>query len=221
MCAQQLLIDFDNLDAQMGVGVVTKMVEQPKEKKYKYKIDKKLLKECLVDFEGTSPNRILYVQELNKLIGVIFNKHFSKYAYMQEDLSGEAIAAVYSKREYYEPSRDAYNFMYAVIRNEIGNKILKYTKENLIEDYTCYSNMNTGNKVEYYDDIPKMAAKYFDNLVGDVDMNYTVVEKRDVADLALYLKLNERKSRIHDAPEYVEVSQHTINVMYNLLKLAI
>lgn len=209
-----MVIDFGEF-SRSDAGTTDAPVTAQEQRRYKYKIDKRLLRECLVSDNADSR----CILELNKLVDTIFNKHFSKYVYMKEDLACDAVAAVYSKRSYYEPSRDAYNFLYAVIRNEIGNKILKYTKETLIEDYADYCNSSAGNKVDFYEDIPKRAAKYFDDLVGDSDSNYTVIERRDVPDLLLYLKLNERKSRVHEAPEYVELSQHTLNVMYELIRL--
>lgn len=184
--------------------------------KYKFVINKKLLHEFLIDNSSNSRVNIMYLNELKKLIRTIFNRHFSKYFYMMQDLMGDAITAVFVKKSYYEPNRDAYNFLYAIIRNEIGNKILKYTKEHLIDSYAGFD--NTPMKVDYFDDIPRTARKYVDELVGDIDANYAVVKDKDVLDLLIYLKMNERKGVLHHAPEYLELTQTSIDVLYELLR---
>lgn len=215
MYEQQLLMDFDNGGTAIESGPAVN------DKKYKYRIDKKLLRLCWEEDGVSGKDSKRAVAELKKLINAIIKRHFSNYMYMSRDLMSDALTAVYSKRSYYEPTRDPYNLLYFIIRNTIGNKILKYSKEYLIDSYVDYYNTNSTGKVEYMYDIPKCASKYFDALVGDVDENYVVVPSKDVTDLLLYLKLNEHRSRIKAAPEFVEVEQHSVNVMYNLLKTVI
>lgn len=213
MFEQQLLMDFDN----GGTAIES---EPTVKKKYKYRIDKKLLRLCWAN-EVSSREAARAAAELKKFANVVLRRHFSNYTYMARDLISDAMAAIYNKRSYYDPTRDPYTLMYCIMRNEMGNKILKYSKEYLIDSYVDYYNTNSTGKVEYMYDIPKCASKYFDALVGDVDENYVVVPSKDVTDLLLYLKLNEHRSRIKAAPEFVEVEQHSVNVMYNLLKTVI
>jgi len=215
MFEQQLLMDFDN------GGTTIESEPTVKEKKYKYRIDKKLLRLCWAGDDVSSKDAARAAAELKKFANVVLKRHFSSYTYMARDLISDAMAAIYRKRSYYDPKRDPYTLMYCIIRNEIGNKILKYSKEYLIEDYVDYYNSNSTGKVEYMDDIPRCASKYFDALVGDIDENYVVVPNKDVTDLLVYLKLNEHRSRIKAAPEFIEAEQHSVNVMYNLLKTVI
>jgi len=166
---------------------------QPQEERfYKHPIDKKLLKEMLTDIDCKSPNMSAYIKELNKLCDVIFNKHFSKYYTMKEDLEGDAVLAVYNKRKYYNPEKDAYNFLYAIMRNEMTNKLSKLNRITLVDDYMPYDNAIERRSTDDMDDIPQNVLKWSDYMVGDIEFNWVKIPRKEVLELMVWLKLHER-----------------------------
>ena len=194
---------------------------QQEERFYKHPIDKKLLKEMLTDTDGTSPNVSAYIRELNKLCDVIFNKHFSKYYTMKEDLEGDAVLAVYNKRKYYNPEKDAYNFLYAIMRNEMTNKLSKLNRISLVDDYMPYDNAIERRNEDDMDDIPQNVLKWSDYMVGDIDFNWVRIPRKDVLELMVWLKLHERGQHPKITPSYLKPTEENMNALYKLLKLIV
>lgn len=191
------------------------------ERFYKHPIDKKLLKEMLTDTDCKSPNVSAYIKELNKLCDVIFNKHFSKYYTMKEDLEGDAIVAVYNKRQYYNPEKDAYNFLYAIMRNEMTNKLSKLNRISLIDDYMPFDNAIERRSTEDMEDIPQNVLKWSDYMVGDIDFNWVRIPRKDVLELMVWLKINERGQHPKITPSYLKPTEENMNALYKLLKLIV
>ena len=187
---------------------------------YKNPIDKKLLKEMLTDLDCSSKNVSAYVKELNKLVDVVFNKHFSKYYTMREDLEADAVLAVYNKRQYYNPDKDDYNFVYSIMRNEITNKLSKLNRISLVEDYVPFDRAverDTDNAGE----IPQKVLKWTDYMVGDVNFNYVKIPKKDILEVMVYLKIHERGQHPNCLPSFLKPSVENMNALYKLLKLVI
>lgn len=191
------------------------------ERFYKHPIDKKLLKEMLTDTDCKSPNVSAYIKELNKLCDVIFNKHFSKYYTMKEDLEGDAIVAVYNKRQYYNPEKDAYNFLYAIMRNEMTNKLSKLNRISLIDDYMPFDNAIERRSTDDMEDIPQNVLKWSDYMVGDIDFNWVRIPRKDVLELMVWLKINERGQHPKITPSYLKPTEENMNALYKLLKLIV
>ena len=196
-------------------------VPQQEERFYKHPIDKKLLKEMLIDTESKSPNVSAYIRELNKLCDVIFNKHFSKYYTMKEDLEGDAVLAVYNKRQYYNPEKDAYNFLYAIMRNEMTNKLSKLNRISLVDDYMPYDNAIERRNEDDMEDIPQNVLKWSDYMVGDIDFNWVRIPRKDVLELMVWLKLHERGQHPKITPSYLKPTEENMNALYKLLKLIV
>lgn len=187
---------------------------------YKNPIDKKLLKEMLTDMDCNSKNVSAYVRELNKLVDVIFNKHFSKYFTMREDLEADAVLAVYNKRQYYNPDKDAYNFIYSIMRNEMTNKLSKLNRISLVEDYVPYDR-EVERESDYMGEIPSKVLKWTDYMLGDVSFNYVKIPKKDILEVMVYLKIHERGQHPNCLPAYLKPSVENMNALYKLLKLVI
>lgn len=187
---------------------------------YKNPIDKSLLKDMLTDLDYSSKNVSAYARELNKVADVIFNKHFSKYYTMKEDLESDAVLAVYNKRKYYNPDKDAYNFIYAIIRNEIQNKLSKLNRISLVEDYIAFDRAVERN-TDDTGDIPQKVLKWTDYLLGDIDFNWVKIPKKDVLEVMTYLKIHERGQHPNCLPSYLTPSVENMNALYKLLKLVI
>ena len=187
---------------------------------YKNPIDKKLIKEMLTDTDCSSKNVSAYVRELNKLVDVVFNKHFSKYFTMKEDLEADAVLAVYNKRQYYNPNKDAYNFVYSILRNEITNKLSKLNRISLVEDYMPFDKP-MGNDAYDTEDMPQKVLKWTDYMLGDVNFNYVKIPKKDILEVMVYLKIHERGQHPNCLPTYLKPSVENMNALYKLLKLVI
>lgn len=216
------------LEADVQVDVMEKPKKKIREFKpsddvsdriYKNPIDKKLLKEMLLDTDCKSSNVSAYVRELNKMVDVIFNKHFSKYYTMKEDLESDAVLAIYNKRQYYNPDKDAYNFIYAIMRNEITNKLSKLNRISLVEDYVPFESAVEKSSEE--NEIPEKIMKWTDYMLGDVDFNWVKIPKKEVLEVMVWLKIHERGQHPNCLPSYLKPSVENMNSLYKLLKLII
>lgn len=75
------------------------------------------------------------IREVEKVATVIFNKYFRhKYGYLKYDLKHVVILAVLNRHANFDPQYRAYNYIYTIARNEMGNFIKKVTKEHLTDD---------------------------------------------------------------------------------------
>ena len=227
--SQYLLFDFGDSNNDVIVAPKKRRGRKPKtyqdnipvqDRVYKMPINKQLLKDMLLDIDSVADNKSDYVKELNKLVGVIFNKHFSKYYTMKEDLESDAILAVYNKRQYYNAEKDAYNFIYAIMRNEMTNKLSKLNRISLIDSYVTFSETSC-TKESDSDSIPPNVLKWADYLVGDEDFDYIKIPKKDVLEVMVWLKIHERGQQNRCAPTFILPTENNINALYKLLKLII
>jgi DNA-binding transcriptional regulator GbsR (MarR family) len=187
---------------------------------YKNPIDKSLLKDMLTDLDYSSKNVSAYARELNKVVDVIFNKHFSAYYTMKEDLEADAVLAVYNKRKYYNPNKDVWNFIYSIVRNEITNKLSKLNRILLVDD--CVSMDRAVEHTDSYaDEIPQKVLKWTDYMVGEVNFNYVKIPKKDILEVMVYLKIHERGQHPNCLPVFLKPTVENMNALYKLLKLII
>lgn len=182
------------------------------EEQYKYKIDKELLKQFFLT-EGDPTKEQL--REIKKVLNVVMVKHFQKYMNMADDLIQYALLAVLERRSKYDPAFSAYNYIYSIFRNEIGNNIVKLTRESSVEDMIIYKE----NIVESYTDepLPPEVIRYKEYLTGEKPFTYLKVPKRDVLNLILFLKVHESHRQIN-VPGFVKDSKNVIDIMYKMLK---
>lgn len=79
------------------------------------------------------------INEINKVITIVLNHYFGKYYRMFKELRAWAMLAIVERHQNYDSNWSAYNYVYRISRNEIGNKISKYFKD----------------KEEFVDEIPE------------------------------------------------------------------
>lgn len=219
-CEKQIEADMEEKPYVNNRGKKYKPISDIADRVYKNPIDKALIKELLTDTDCSSKNISAYVRELNKLVDVIFNKHFSKYFTMKEDLEADAVLAVYNKRQYYNPDKDAYNFVYSIMRNEMTNKLSKLTRISLVEDYVPFDRA-VERDTDDMGEIPQKVLKWTDYMVGDVNFNYVKIPKKDILEVMVYLKIHERGQHPNCLPTYLKPSVENMNALYKLLKLVI
>lgn len=178
------------------------------EKKYKYVIDQKALTDfCLSVTEPTEHQ----LDEINKVITVVFIKHFSNYV-GNEDLKQWALLYVLQNRVKYDPSFSAYNFIYTGIRNEIGNKIKKYSHEVFTDDYAAFDNRSYDVSPE---ELPEEVRKYAPYLLGQKLFSKVKISVPDVLPLMMFLKSNDKK--LYKIPDFVEDNPNAVYILYKLL----
>lgn len=180
------------------------------EQQYKIPIDKEMLtKLFLVDNDKITSEML---EELNKVINVVFIKHFSKYAH-NEDLRQSAILSVLEHKPKYDPSYPAYNYVYSICRNEIGNKIKKYGKETFVEDLIPFQKVYSGGESE----LPPEIAKYYPYLAGIMPFCMVKIPKTDVLNLILFVNLHDKKVKPSRVPDFVEDDSKSLGLLYRLL----
>lgn len=110
------------------------------------------------------------IREVRKVVLVVFNKYFHKYAYMKRELISTTMAAILERHRNFDPRFRAYNYVYTIARNEIGNRIKKVTKEtftdDLAKDYDRADNNDYG-VAEIGEMGPKLAG-LFDGYTCDI-----------------------------------------------------
>ena len=189
--------------------------ENPK-KVYSIKIDKELLYEFLM-CEDDEVNDVHFA-EIKKLMIIVMYKYYQGKAYLKEDLMSEAMSIIMSRRKGFDPDRDAYNYLFTQIRNEIGNNIYRWTKEVSSEDnLSCKEEGMYDIETLENTDVPEGVIRYRRYLTGEEDFTVKRISRTDVVDIICWLKLHERKT-IKDAPEYIKAEQKSVNVLYNVLK---
>lgn len=178
-------------------------------KKYKYVINQEVLTDfCLSDGEVTSEQ----LAEIEKVLTVVFIKHFSNYI-GNEDLKQWALLYVLANRHKYDPSFSAYNFIYTGIRNEIGNKIKKYSKEVFTEDYAAFDNRCYDVDPE---ELPEEVRKYASYLLGQKLFVKKRIPVGDVLPLMMFLKQADKKP-LMKVPDFVLDNENAVFILYKIL----
>lgn len=101
-------------------------------KDYYIKVDEKLLTSFfLKPYQEATKEEI---RELNKMIMVVINKHYLKYRRHERELRALCMLAILDRHPRFNPKFRAFNYLYTLCRNEIGNKIAKYSREEFSDD---------------------------------------------------------------------------------------
>lgn len=74
------------------------------------------------------------IAEIYKVIQIVLNHYYSKYYCKFKELRSWAMLAILERHQNYNPVWSSYNFVYRIARNEIGNKLSKYGKEEFMEE---------------------------------------------------------------------------------------
>lgn len=184
-------------------------------KEYKIPINKDMLTQLFFVDNDKITSEML--EELNKVINVVFIKHFSNYS-NNEDLRQQALLAVFEHKPKYDPSFSAYNYIYSICRNEIGNKIKKYGKETFVDDLLPYQR---GFSDISGDSLPPEVKRYFSYLAGMLPFRMVKVLKADVLPLILFLNLHDKQARPAKVPEFIEENPKSLGLMYRMLQNSI
>lgn len=185
---------------------------QPLDKQYKYTIDKSKL-QLFFDLSIDINSRSDILKEVEKVIVVVIVKHFSSgYEDLSEDFKSIAWHAAFSRRHSGRFNHDmsAYNYLYTLFRNEIGNAIHKYTREqvsdigSLLKDAICPE-----TKAEFPPEIEP-----FLELFSTGDFTIQRISQKDALTCILFLsKYDKTRAKI---PSFLDKSY--IPIMFNLLK---
>lgn len=183
------------------------------------KVNKLLLKE----FFSTPKPKITKEQlaELDKIFNIIIAKYYSKYYYMSEELRDFARVAVLSRHDKYDPSYDAYNYIFTIFRNEVGNRIKSMSREasleSSIEERHNVAVIRTlTSLMESAAELPPEIRRYAGYLSGETPFTMIRVSKKDMVPLMLFIKAHEPINTV--IPEFVSKIKSPIKVLYSLLK---
>ncbi len=183
------------------------------ENEYKFKIDKEILKDFFTSEGDPTPE---HLKEIKKVFNVVMIKHHSSQLKMSDELVGYAILALLERRKQYDPSYSAYNYIYSIFRNEVGNKLhkLQNPKEFYMEDLLSFKErmVDTGK-----DELPQEVQRYTEYLTGQKNYTFIRIPKKDVLDLLIFLRSFESKREVK-VPEFILKSKGIIKVLYKLLK---
>jgi hypothetical protein len=180
---------------------------------YRNEINKELLREFLLCDEDLMGNA--HLTEVYKVIDIVIHKYHSDVKSHISDLRAAAFALILERRQRFNPDLDAYNFIFTIARNEVGNNILRWRREFAIEDVMgvkepCYNESISS-------DIPLACAKYVHYLTGEADFTVKRIARKDVADIICYLRCAENKQTA-PLPEFLQNRQNSSEILYKLLK---
>lgn len=179
--------------------------------KYKIKIDKEVLTDFFLNDQITDK----HLSEIRKVFNVVLIKHYSKYSINADELFQYAITAILERRDRYDQSFSAYNYIFTCFRNEVGNKINKLSREQLLEDILSFK--ESISTMEGTAELPLEISKYKDMLIGVEDFTIKRITKSDVLNLILFLRLYESKRQVK-IPTFLEEHRNATQVLYKTLK---
>lgn len=191
-----------------------KELKEERQALYKIKINKELLYEFLLCDEDEIGQ--VHMDEVYKVLNIVFNKYSSSYSYMKKEVVSQAFATILDRRAGFNPDMDAYNYLFTMARNEIGNTLYRWNKESHSEDDLNYR--EPGHDIETEDlDLPASIVKYAHYLSGEMDYTVKRVAKKDAVDILIFLRLNERKHQ-QKAPEFLKDKKNSIDVLYRIIR---
>lgn len=193
-------------------------------------VDKEVLYEFLVSPIPEVNNS--HLAELNKLISIVVNKHFKGYQFKCTPTS-IVMSDLLIKKHGYDPNRDAYNYLYTMIRNLIGNFL---RKDNYLDNRSVDFDTKRSDTSYDVDDIErKETGDFTDDLKQDLTLEevesfqqlkpymeyltcsvpYTIkrVSRGDAMALLLYMEKNLKTRAVE-----INLSKVEYNAIYRLLK---
>lgn len=179
---------------------------------YKVPVDKQALTDMMMSAEEPTAAQL---KEFRKVVTIVVIKHFGKYLSHFEELYQFAVAAVFERKERFDPTFSAYSFLYTICRNEIGNKIKKYTREVVVEDILPMTNASC--ELEETVSVPKEIAKFRKHLTGEVDFEYVELTKLECVHVSAFLMMHQPLRC--KPPEYFEDDSKIVSVLYKLHQL--
>lgn len=104
--------------------------------RYRINVNESLLDSFYAKPKDQATNKEL--NEVNKVITIVLNHYYAKYYRIFKELRAWAMLAILERHQNYDPAWRSYNFIYRISRNEIGNKISKYMKEEYVDEIPEY-----------------------------------------------------------------------------------
>lgn len=143
---------------------------------YRVKIDKSKLKEFFTTPLSSVTKE--QKQEVEKVITAVLIHHYQKYYYQFRELRSLALLYVCERHDRFNPSMDAYNYMYTAIRNCIGNHVGR--KSSKMEDF-C--DILPDRPIDFSEEQEEALNKYRKFLASEEHFTFVKVDKADVLDL--------------------------------------
>ena len=100
--------------------------------RYRIKVNKQLIDSFYSKPKDQATQK--EIAEIYKVIQIVLNHYYSKYYCKFKELRSWAMLAILERHQNYNPVWSSYNFVYRIARNEIGNKLSKYGKEEFMEE---------------------------------------------------------------------------------------
>lgn len=167
------------------------------------KINKEMLYEFLVLPNSDITSK--HYTEIKKVVDIVMSKWWSSYSYLRKEVIDEVVGVILERKVRYNPKMDAYNYIFTMVRNQVGNFIHKLTKEVKIDlNVSGYDSIKDIDGVVFDESVPSFLEKYLVYLLGEVDFNYMRVSHRDLFPLLLFLVKNspvELKSKLKVSDE--------------------
>lgn len=181
---------------------------------YSIPIDKELLYEFLVADQEMIGD--IHFKEVEKLMTVVFYRYQSSHMNIRQEVFSEVLCTILQRRSTFDLTRDAYNYLFTQMRNEMGNVCYRLTKELKSEDVLNLKEQDCSPE-EPLDMLPPSVVRYYHYLTGEEDFTLKRIAKKDVLDLMIYLRTNDRSKEV-PIPDYFKNIKNLPQVMYKLLK---
>lgn len=125
------------------------------------------------------------IKEVRKVIHIVLCCHFSKHL-NDPDLVQLAYYEILKRSDRYDPQYDAYNYIYTVCRDQIGN-FLKRNHDTPVEDVVAvHEDLVDGD----YGEVPPVVDAFRDELLGLADYNYRRVSRKKAFALLVWLRMH-------------------------------
>lgn len=182
------------------------------EKSYKYTIDKQKLQEFCTGADIDES----HLKAIDMLATVVLLKYFPSMSCYFKDLRQYMYLKACEIRHYkiYDSKQSAYNFLYTTLKNDVLNKLWKFSKEPNFEDIlssvisaeaskgnsdfsdvvvSSHEILSTENNFNTFQEI----SEYFPYLSGEQHFVKKRIPTKDILNLVLFLRLHEKKLLSH------------------------
>lgn len=185
------------------------------DKEHKIKIDKEILAEFLLS--NKTPSQV-QVTEVVKVFTVVIVKHFNTFILQKDDLFSYAWVAVLSRRKNFKESFSPYNFIYTIARNEIGNAIKRYGKEDYVDKFLPNSRgfTSVSSNVEF--ELPVELNKFKKYLTGEEEFILLDLKPLEAFYLCAFV-LSNIKFRTKRIPDFLQENPDVAQILYKTINL--
>jgi len=198
--------------------------------------NKTLLREFLA-FDNKQVTEAHY-KEIKKVTRALLEKYHANKVHLFKDLEDHAVGAVLSLKHLYDTRYDGYNFIYTIIRNELGNKLRLWERESYLDDIGGYRDRDEDEGViqsnissmedsyeqgDSYEDEgfhvwSDTINKYKSYLDGTVSFEFKRVNKADLAELLYLICKLYHRIKPSPLPDYIEEDENTSSILWSMVK---